>query len=183
MSEIDWKKVVILLIMVFVIVGLFASTFYLYLNYTQIKSLVNDPQKLGKQQTKELLKKVGALMEVPEEEPTVVTILDKTKLQSQPFFRYAQNGDRVLIFSQAKRAVLYRPSSNKIIDVTGVNLGDNAGLSQPGEVAGSYDLNPTVVPTVPRWEPSPTPIRPTPKEAAGDFLSPTPTELTPTPEF
>lgn len=183
MDEIDWRKVAILLTLFVVIVGLFGSTFYLYTNYKKIKNLVSDPQKLGQVQTKELLAKVKALMEVPNEEPTVITILDRTKLQQQPFFKLAQNGDRILIFPKAKRAVLYRPSTNKIVDVTGVNLGENAGIEQAGEVAGDFVLPISPTSSIPRWIPSPSPTTfpAVEREGVEVEVTPTPTqEVTPT---
>jgi hypothetical protein len=55
----------------------------------------------------------------------VATVSDASKLQSQQFFAKAQNGDKVLIFTNAKRAVLYRPSTNKVIEYAPVNIGNN----------------------------------------------------------
>jgi len=69
-----------------------------------------------------LLGQVGKLIELPKEIPTVATVSDVTKLQDQAFFANAKNGDKVLIFVQAKEAVLYRPSENKIIKVSPVNI-------------------------------------------------------------
>ncbi|HSW97660.1 MAG TPA: hypothetical protein VLF89_07595 [Candidatus Saccharimonadales bacterium] len=68
-----------------------------------------------------LIGQVGKLIELPKEIPTVATVSDVKKLQDQPFFTNAKNGDKVLIFVQAKEAVLYRPSENKIIKVSPVN--------------------------------------------------------------
>lgn len=62
---------------------------------------------------------VSQLIEVPANEtPTMATVNDKTKLNNQEFFKNTENGDKVLIFEQAKKAYLYRPSTNKIIEVT-----------------------------------------------------------------
>ena len=64
-------------------------------------------------------------MELPQgESPTLATVTDKDKLSSEPFFRQAQNGDKVLIYTQAARAILYRPSTKKIIDVTTLAVHD-----------------------------------------------------------
>ena len=57
-------------------------------------------------------------------EPTLVTVQDVTKLQDQEFFEKAQNGDKVLIYEQAKKAYLYRPSTNRVINVAPVSTGE-----------------------------------------------------------
>ena len=45
-------------------------------------------------------------------------------------------GDKVLIFAEAKKAILYRPSTKKLIEVANINLADTNGV-----VAGSKDEN------------------------------------------
>lgn len=64
-----------------------------------------------------LVKTVGELMFLPSEEPTIATVTDKEKLAKQPFFAQAENGDKVIIYTQAKKAILYRPTQKKIVDV------------------------------------------------------------------
>jgi hypothetical protein len=54
---------------------------------------------------------------------TMATILDPAELADQPFFMSAQKGDKVLLYTNAKKAILYSPSQNKIVDVAPVNLG------------------------------------------------------------
>src|SRR3989338_1207282 len=76
-----------------------------------------------------LVSEVGKLMELPGDQPTVATVTDVEKLKSQPFFAKSQNGDKVLIFTEAKRAILYRPSSRLIIDVAPVTLGSEGTAS------------------------------------------------------
>lgn len=78
-----------------------------------------------KQQVQNLQDKVSKLVDLPQNEtPTVATVSDVSKLNDQPFFLHAQNGDQVLIYTSAKRAILYRPTTNKIIEVGPVNIGD-----------------------------------------------------------
>ncbi len=69
-----------------------------------------------------IVKSVSKLIELPEgETPTLATVSDKTKLESQAFFKRAENGDKVLIYTSAGKAILYRPSLGKVIDMTAVN--------------------------------------------------------------
>lgn len=86
---------------------------------------LSDPQVAVRRDADELKAKVGLLVELPDEQPTVATVSDASKLQSQQFFQKAQNGDKVLIFTNAKRAVLYRPSTNKVIEYAPVNIGND----------------------------------------------------------
>jgi hypothetical protein len=62
--------------------------------------------------------KVGKLMLLPSgEQPTMAVINDTTKFKDVEFFKNAVNGDRALVYAQARIAILYRPSINKIIAV------------------------------------------------------------------
>lgn len=86
---------------------------------------LSDPQVAVRRDADELKAKVGLLVELPDEQPTIATVSDVSKLQTQPFFAKAQNGDKVLIFTNARRAVLYRPSTNKVIEYAPVNIGND----------------------------------------------------------
>lgn len=90
---------------------------------------------------------VAKLMELPVERPTVATVSDVSKLKDQDFFRKAQNGDKVLIFKQAQKVILYRPITNKIIEVGPIRV-DQPEQSQ---VAGAATENVPVTaePTIP----------------------------------
>lgn len=73
-------------------------------------------QTSGNQQ--EVVGAVGKLMLLPQNEtPTVAVVSDLGKLQGQPFFANAEQGDVVLMYAQADKAILYSPSLNKIIEV------------------------------------------------------------------
>ncbi len=90
---------------------------YFYYQYRET------PEVAGKREIASLVKKVGGMIELPEgEEPTLATVTNKERLDDQPFFRRAQNGDKILIYQANGRAILYRPSVGKIIDVTVVNI-------------------------------------------------------------
>ncbi|MBA3757568.1 hypothetical protein H0X09_01770 [Candidatus Saccharibacteria bacterium] len=105
---------------------------------------LSDPQVAVRRDADELKAKVGMLVELPDEQPTIATVSDTSKLQSQQFFAKAQNGDKVLIFTNAKRAVLYRPSTNKVIEYAPVNIGNNTEQTP----------TPTPIPTPPPTTPT-----------------------------
>ena len=72
--------------------------------------------------TTQVLMEVGKLTELPQgETPTIATVTDVKPLQSQEFFKDAQIEDKLLLFTKSKRAILYRPSTNKIIVVAPLN--------------------------------------------------------------
>jgi type II secretory pathway pseudopilin PulG len=96
----------------------------------KVKQLSN-PTEAAKLEQQQLLTKVAALTVLPSgETPTVATVTDVTKLKGQAFFVNAVNGDKVLIYTSAKKAYLYRPSTNKIINIAPVNLGSGTNTKK-----------------------------------------------------
>lgn len=66
---------------------------------------------------------VALLIALPtDERPTVATVSDLDKVKEQVFFKNAKKGDKVLIYTNAKKAILYRPSEKRIIEVGAVNI-------------------------------------------------------------
>lgn len=104
-------------------------SYYFYDKYQKSQGLLKNPTEAARQEMKTLVERVGNHIELPNEEPTVATVSDKEKLADQPFFQKAENGDKVLIYTQARKAILYRPATNKIIEVSTVNLGEAAGAN------------------------------------------------------
>lgn len=85
----------------------------------------SNPEKSAKDEVASVLTAVAKLMVLPEEQPTVATVKDPEKLKDQIFFANAKTSDKVLIYSKARKAILYRPSEDKIIEVAPLNIGDN----------------------------------------------------------
>lgn len=121
-----------------------------YVGYTKYQDLkqenqrLSDPQEAAKSETDRIKNEIAALIEVPnDEEPTIATVVDPEKLGDQAFFSKAQKDDRVVIYAKAKKAILYRPSTKKIVEVAPLNIGNNeaaapatpapaAPVAQPG---------------------------------------------------
>lgn len=106
------NKLTIVTIAVMVLLALIAG--YFFWQYTKLKA---NPDAAAQETTQRLVGKVEKLYQLPNEKPTVAQINDKDKLKEQPFFKSAQNGDYLLIFTNAKLAVLYREGENKLINV------------------------------------------------------------------
>jgi hypothetical protein len=70
-------------------------------------------------------------MELPvDETPTVANIIDKGKLKDQAFFKKAENGDKLLAYTKNMVAILYRQSSNKIINVAPITINQPQNSAQ-----------------------------------------------------
>lgn len=78
---------------------------------------------------KELVEKVGKLVALPSgEEPTVATVTEREKLAGQPFFASAENGDKVLIYTKARKAILYDPDTNRVLEIAPLNIDEPLAL-------------------------------------------------------
>jgi hypothetical protein len=67
-------------------------------------------------EAKSLVRSVSKHMLLPDEVPTIATVSDMDALKSEVFFQNAREGDKVLMFLNAQKAVLYRPSDDLIIE-------------------------------------------------------------------
>lgn len=123
-----WKKIILLIIILLAIIGI-TGTIFFYNKYQQFK---NDSTTVAQQETKMLVQDIGKITILPNgEDPTVATVTDSTKLTDQIFFKDTQNGDKILVYTVAKKAILYRPSANKIINIApfDINSGSDADNS------------------------------------------------------
>ena len=66
-------------------------------------------------ETEKLLDLAGQLTNLPAEEPYVITLQNINELKDSEFFMDAADGDRVLIFPEARRAVIYREAEHRVI--------------------------------------------------------------------
>ena len=116
------KKYVGYVILLLLLASSVGSNVYLYRQWDELK---RDPQLQAQRETQATLEKIGRLMVLPKEEaPTIATVSDPEKLKDQAFFAHAAQGDVVLLYAQARKAVLYRPSEDKIVEVAPINTTD-----------------------------------------------------------
>ena len=104
-----------------------------YSFYTQVADFKkNNPQIEAQAELKSMVARVSQLILLPTgEDPTLATVVDPSRLRDQAFFANAQKGDKVLIYTNARKAILYSPTSNKIIDVAPINIGSSNPTPAP----------------------------------------------------
>lgn len=130
------KKVIVVLAILLIVVALIPAI-YFGSKYQKNQSLLKNPDKAKTDEAQSLVVAVGKLVKLPAETPAIATVSDISKLQGQTLFRNAQNGDKVLIFAQAKKAVVYRPSTNQVIDIGNIVVSPSGGAKQQANVSTS----------------------------------------------
>lgn len=119
------KRTVLLVILLVSILVIAVST----AGYFYFKTRKLETTTASQADSKKLLEKVSELIILPkDEQPTIATVTDIEKLKDQAFFANAEVGDRVIIYTNAKKAILYRPSENKIVEVAPLNIGADQGV-------------------------------------------------------
>lgn len=124
------KKAVYFFI-ILILLGLIGTSVYFYRQY---RKAVASPSAAAQDEIKAITDKIGSFMELPLDTPTLATVLDKEKLQGQAFFANAQNGDKVLIYSKTQKAILWRPTTAKVIEVASLSMG-----SQDANIANTQN--------------------------------------------
>lgn len=111
----------LILIIAFIVICIIGFSFYKKASDLKTGE-INSSQK----EVRELVSIVSKLILLPQNEvPTIATVNDPDKLKDQPFFSKARVGDKVLLYANSKKAYLYNPTENKIMEVAPINLGDS----------------------------------------------------------
>lgn len=100
-----------------ILAGVVGYSFSIYWqSKEQLRALeLAEPEKFAELEAVSLARKVSRHMLLPNEVPLINTVKDVKKLQSEPFYARASEGDKVLVFST--RAILYNPVSDRIVEV------------------------------------------------------------------
>ena len=126
------KKLILRSIYVLVLIGVAAFGVVYYNKYNDLKNA--SPEQLQQTQTDQYITEINKLYALPtNEKPDVATVKDKDALKKQyPFFDQAENDDIVLIYKEAKLAILYRPSTKQLIKVGPVNVENGVSIRVVG---------------------------------------------------
>jgi hypothetical protein len=109
-------------IMLILLMGL-AFGFYQFQKINDANKLKNEQAQQAKAVVNDddIVRAVSKLMLLPSEKPSVAVITDVANIKSeQPFFANAQDGDRILVYSD--RAVIYSVKNNLVVNTGPISL-------------------------------------------------------------
>lgn len=108
-------------------------------NAESSKQNENNFAPVDKAQEVKLLDKIQTLAIVPfDETPTLVSVADAANLKLDPIFANTQNGDVLVVYQQARLAILYRPTVEKLVNMANISGGEAKGVAvAPKEVTSS----------------------------------------------
>lgn len=140
-------KLAFAVLFVVLVVG---GSFLLWQNY-QLKAVASDvgsDTEMTAVEIQDLLAKIGKHILLPsDEEPTIATIVDAEKLsQEQAFYQNVVNGDKVLIYMQAQKAVIYRENGDVLVNVGPVYTNTPATEPTATETGEESNLNGEEIP-------------------------------------
>lgn len=123
----ETREKIVVAIMALLVLALGGTAVVFYRKYDDIRK---NPQKYVQDTVEDLVKQVRQLIVLPDGEvPTVATVVDPQKLKDQPFFAKASVGDKVLIYGNARKVYLFNPSTNKIVEVAPLSIGNPEGVA------------------------------------------------------
>jgi hypothetical protein len=86
--------------------------------YVKYEDLNNNPNVTAQNTKQEIVDRISKLYDAPNEDPTLAQVENPEKLsKEQEFFRNAKAGDYIVVYPKAKLGILYRESTNKIINI------------------------------------------------------------------
>lgn len=107
-------------LVILIIVSLSFFTFYFYKKSSSINNI--NTTELSTSEINKVIKKVQAMVVVPEEEiPSVAMVTDPTLLSAQSFFASAKKGDVVLLYGSLGKVILFDSQIGKIIDMAPID--------------------------------------------------------------
>lgn len=69
-----------------------------------------------------IINEVSKIVVLPEEEPELMEVASEDVIKTQPFFKRAEVGDKVLVYMEENTAILYSPKKHKIVNMGTLRL-------------------------------------------------------------
>lgn len=122
-----WKSVAfkVILIILGVVIGIGGTFLYIKNFGIPLKDISSAVSKANNEKAvAEIIEKVGKLIVLPKDEtPVMATVLDADSLiKKEPFYAGSENGDVIMMYQNALKAIIYSPKRNIIVNVGPVYL-------------------------------------------------------------
>jgi hypothetical protein len=101
--------------MILVVIGLLCT--YALIMGAIYKNQIASQKKAQAKEEKQTVDKIAKLLRLPDENPIITTVYNEKDFENNNLFRPVKKGDKILLFINAKQAVIYRPSNNQVIEV------------------------------------------------------------------
>jgi hypothetical protein len=120
----------------------------------------NDPRVIFEKKLKTLTQAVSQQVKLPTDEtPVTATVTDVSKLPNELFFKYAHDGDKILMYKKHKLVILYRPSTGQVITEGTLEFKDIIPTPMP-EAAAVAGASTSALPPVQNTPSAPAPTVP-----------------------
>ncbi len=122
-----------------IIVGAIVFFAYEYAHTKNQLEKLSNPKTATASAAQQLINSVGKLSVLPKNEtPVIATINNVATLRLQGafakyFYANAQNGDKLLVYAKSNIAIIYRPSTNKIVASGPYDLSKLVQQSEAGQ--------------------------------------------------
>ncbi len=110
------------LVMWLVLLVMSSGLIYGYYSASRKLNILQGSESYSASEDQELVETIRKFFELPDETPQVRTVGDVKDLKGQELFARAKKGDKALIFPKSKRALVFRPSTGKVIEYLPVEL-------------------------------------------------------------
>lgn len=141
--KVSLGKSFLLLLFLVLFIGLLV-TGYLYYTTRQQLNLLSTPQgqqQLSAKEVEIVQAQLSKLTLLPDESPVMATITDAAYLATQSaFYQRSENGDKVIVYPNAKKAFIYSPSRNIIVN-SGPLVNDASNQQVSLEVRNGSNTN------------------------------------------
>jgi len=84
---------------------------------TIYKNQMSTKQKKRVAEEQAVVDKISKLLRLPNETPIFMTVFNEKDFQNNDLFRTVKTGDKILVYLNSKQAIIYRPSTNQVIEV------------------------------------------------------------------
>ena len=125
------KRFLLVLLLIIILAVAVGAAYYMKSQDTFLGGSAASDEGLTQEDIDELVASVGKHMMLPEgEAPVAAKIVDVDELlKTQSFYRGAINGDVLLIYQAAAKAIIYSPSRDLLVNVGPIILDENAAAA------------------------------------------------------